>query len=354
MYANQLPDPLPQEAYLAHVNATTEPQSGWTYLTTLVATMPSGTPYDVGGFCRIFPRPDGNGYDVLFGGAFQMRTTEAARYEGDVHRRLGNDLTFQTDAELFSTHGGDVAFDTDGQYYYVSTPRPEGWTLSKYDENFNLVKEVVVALPDGHAGNDQMLRVWNGQVYLSGLYNPNPSDAQPGQEASPDEVLYTHMWVYDTDLNPLEDHILDDAPNINGGTLIRYDEGFAYVAADNFLNNNLYAHLYDANWNYQRSVLLEENAQWSMGGTVADGLIYIAYHRGEHSSGDVLVDIFDPDWNRLDQIQVTAVTGDFNAQRPWVQVYGDRLFVSYDVGRDRAGILDLQCLISVYTRDTGE
>lgn len=350
MYQMQGADPLPQADYLAQVVTTTDSQSDWEYQTTLIASAPSGNKYDIGGFSRLFRRTDGSGYDVLYGGSFRTRTTESASYEGNVHRLLGNDLTFQTDPELFSEHGGDVAFDTDGEFYYVLNAHPQGWTLNKYDLAFNRLQEVIVPLPDGHAANDQMLRVWNNRLYLSDTYNPNYASSQPGRHSSPDDVVYTHLWIYDTDLNPVSDYILDDISNINGGTLIPYGDGFAYITADNFLKNNLYANLYDDDGNYIRSVLLEENAQWSMGGTVAEYKIYIAYHRGRHGHGDIMLDIFDMDWNRQAQIQVTAVETGFNAQRPWVQVYGDTMFISYDIGRDSNGIIDLQPTISVYHR----
>ncbi|GAB4270408.1 MAG: hypothetical protein Kow0080_14840 [Candidatus Promineifilaceae bacterium] len=350
MYTNaQSAEVLPQADYLAQVNTAANPNSSWQYQTTFIATMPSGQQFDLGSFCRLFQRPDGAGYDVIFGGAFNFHTMEEIRrYQGDVHRLLGNDLTFQTEPVLFSEHGGDLAVDTNGRFYYLLNAHPDGWLLGKYDLNFNLVQELVVPLPEGHAANDQMLRVWNGRLYLSDIYNPDNPDMRSNKDADPDVDLYTHLWIYDTDLNPLEDHILDDEPNINGGTLIPYGDGFAYIAADNFLRNNLKAYIYDAEWHFVRSILLEENAQWSMSGTVAGGRLYIAYHRGRHGQGDVVVDVFDMDWNRLEQIEVTAVAGGFNAQRPWVQVYDDTLFVSYDVGRDSQGIMDLQCLVSVY------
>ena len=338
---------LPREDYLAQVMTETPASSPWRYVTTLFGTMEAGQRYDVGGFCRIFTQADGDGYDVTFGGAFNIREMEDSRkYEGDVRRTLSADLTWG-EPQQFSTRPGDYAIDTDGQFYYLLNAHPEGWVLGKYDADFNLVKEAIVPLPPGHAANDQMLRVWNGRLYLSGIYNP---DTRSNKGAGPDEVLYTHVWVYDADLNPLADHILDDEPNINGGTLIPYGEGFAYVSADNFMRNNLKAFLYDANWDFVRSVPLEENAQWSMGGTVADGKIYIAYHRGKHDQGDVVLDVFDVDWNLLERIPVTAVQDGFNAQRPWVLLDGNRLFVSYDVSGGGAGMLNLQCMINVYER----
>ncbi|RMF32076.1 MAG: exo-alpha-sialidase [Chloroflexi bacterium] len=342
---------LPQEEYLAQVMTTTPAGSAWTYQTTLFATLPFGNRYDIGGFCRIFRQPDGSGYTTIFGGAYSIREMpEERRYQGVVYRRLGNDLTFQSEPALFYNVGSDLAIDTDGQFYYLTTAHPEGWRLTKFDRDFLPVKEVIVPLPPGHAGNDQMLRVWDGRLYLSGLYNPNNLDTRSNKDTNPDEALYTHVWVYDTDLTLLEDHVLDGEPNINGGTLIPYRDGFAYIAADNFWKNNLKAYIYDGDWNFVRSVLLEENAQWAMGGVVDEERIYVAYHRGEHGQGDVVLDIFDMDWNRLEQIAVTAVSPQFNAQRPWVLLDGDRLFVAYDVGVAAPGVLDLQCMINVYTR----
>ncbi len=342
---------LPQETYLAQVYAETSPQSAWVYQTTLDAALPAGQRYDMGAFCRLFPRSDGAGYDVIFGGAFNTREVEETRrYEGDAHRALGNDLAFQSEPQIFSNHGGDFAIDTDGQFYYLLNAHPEGWRLGKYDPDFNLVKEVIVPLPAGHAGNDQMLRVWEGRVYLSGLYNPDNPDMHSNKDAAPDATLYTHVWIYDTGLNPLEDHVLDDEPNINGGTLIPYGEGFAYLAADNVLHNHLYALLYDADWNFLGSKLLNEDGQWSMGATVVDGRIYVAYHSGKHVQGDVWVDVYDTDWTLLDRIQVTQVEKGFNAQRPWVQVLGDRMFVTYDVSREPQGVVDFQCLVSMFEK----
>ncbi len=340
---------LPQETYLAQVSAASG--ATWTYRTTLIGTLPYPQQFDLGAFCRLFPRADGAGYEVIFGGAFDNRAVDEARaYQGDVRRTLSADLTTWGEPMLFSTRGGDYAIDSDGQFYYLLNAHPEGWLLSKYDEDFNLVKSVIVPLPAGHAANDQMLRVWDGRVYLSGLYNPNYASMQEGQRAGPDDVLNTHVWVYDRDLNPLEDHILSDESNINGGTLIPYGEGFAYVASDNFVRNNLKAYIYDADWNFIRSLLLEENAQWSMGGVVDGETIYVAYHRGEHSRGDVWLSIYDMNWNRLEQMRITQVQEGFNAQRPWVLLDGDRLFVAYDLARDSQGILDFQCVINVYER----
>ena len=346
----QSSEALPQEDYLAQVNSAANSPT-WAYQTTLIATLPYPQKYDLGAFCRIFPAASGAGYEVIFGGAFNARhVDENRRYQGDVRRTLSADLSTWGEPQQFSTHGGDYAIDTDGQYFYLLNADPQGWRLGKYDADFNLAKEVIVPLPAGHAGNDQMLRVWDGRIYLSGLYNPNTPDMHSNKDAAPDETLYTHLWIYDTDLNPLGDHILDDEPNINGGTLIPYGDGFAYLSAENMRRNNLKAYLYDADWNFIRSVPLEEDGQWSMGGMVDANRIYTAYHLGEHMDGDVMLDIFDKNWQQLEQIQVTAVQDGFNAQRPWVLVDGDRLFVSYDVARDAQGILDFQCLISVYVR----
>lgn len=341
----QLQPPLAHSAYLAQINAQTAPNSAWVYQTSVVATMPSGEPYDLGGFCRIFARGDGQGFDVVYGGGF------GEKYNGDVYRVYDLNLNAQSAPTLFSPTGGDLAIDTDGQAYYLLVSHPTGWALRKYDSNFKELDFVVIPLPAGHANNDQMLRVHAGRVYISSLYDPAaPGDEQPPPKPNPDQAVYTHVWMYSTDLAYVADYVLDDHSNINGGTLLHYADTFAYVAADNFFRNHLVALLYDDQWQYRETKLLQPNAQWAMGGVVANDQLVIAYHRGEHGHGDVLVDIYDLNWNLQETIEVTRVNADYNAQRPWVQIVGDRLLVAYDLGREPRGILDFQCMVSVYTR----
>ncbi|PIN78641.1 hypothetical protein COV16_05695, partial [Candidatus Woesearchaeota archaeon CG10_big_fil_rev_8_21_14_0_10_34_8] len=65
-----------------------------------------------------------------------------------------------------------------------------------------------------------------------------------------------------------------------------------------------------------------------------------------HGAGDVFVDIYDTEWNLQETIEVTNVEQGFNAQRPWIQIYDDTMFVSYDVGDENAMI----CLASIYEK----
>ncbi len=347
------PDPLDAEIYLEQVNAQSTPGSSWVYQDSVFSTMPAGEEYDMGAFCRIFQRPDETGFDYFYGGSFREADGQTMRYNGDVVRLMNPDGSFATDPELISTHGGDFAIDSDGEFYYLLNGAPEGWRLRKYDLDFNVVGETTITLPEQHFANDQMVRVYNGLVFASGLYDPNFDESQRSdkQPAHPDQEQYTHLWIYDSDLNYVEDLILDDYPNINGGTLVYYEGAYAYVSADNFFSNQMSALLYDEDWNYLETVPLQDDAQWSMGGVYADGLIYIAYHKGEHGRGDVYVDVYDTAWELQETIEVTrANTEYFNAQRPWVQVYGDMMIVSYDVGRDNQDFLDLQCITTVYVR----
>ena len=93
----------------------------------------------------------------------------------------------------------------------------------------------------------------------------------------------------------------------------------------------------------------------------ASGYCYLSQDEGhiiaglravnQQGRGDVYVDIYDTAWNLQETIEVTrANTEFFNAQRPWIQIYGDTMIVSYDVGRDSQDFLDLQCVATVYTR----
>lgn len=340
----QVRSPLEQTSYLAQVNTQPAATSAWVYQKSFVATEPSGGKYDVGGFCRIFPRSDGQGFDVIYGGAFLNK------YNGDVYRIYDTNLNAKTLPAEFSPTGGDLAIDSDGQFYYLLVGNPKGWSLRKYDRSFKEVGQTVIPLPAGHADNDQMLRVYNGLLYASSLYDPAAPPAGQPPKPDPNKDVYTRMWVYTTSLNYVADYILDKHGNINGGTLVRYGSTFAYVAADNFFRNNLVALLYDDKWNYRETKLLRKDAQWAMGGIALNNQIIIAYHRGGHGHGDVLVDIYDTNWNLQETIEVTKVNSNYNAQRPWVQIVGNNMFVSYDLGRDPQGILDLQCMVSVYTK----
>ncbi len=351
MYLKESAAPLEAEFYLAQVNTQSAPGSAWQYHDSIFSTMPAGEDYDMGAFCRVFRRPDGTGYDYFYGGSF--RRGDEMRYNGDVQRLMNPDFSFAAAPVLISTHGGDFAIDSDGEFYYLLNGSPQGWRLRKYDLEFNIVAETDIALPPKHFANDQMVRVYNGFVFASGLYDPNFDESQRSsiQPADPNQNQFTHLWIYDADLNYVNDLILDGHPNINGGTLVFYEGTYAYIAADNFIRNNLVALLYDQDWRYLETVDLQENAQWSMGGVYSGGLIYIAYHKGGHGRGDVYVDIYDTAWNLQETIEVTrANTEFFNAQRPWIQIYGDTMIVSYDVGRDSQDFLDLQCVATVYTR----
>ncbi len=353
MYNLDSTDPLEAEAYLAQVNTQSTPGSSWVYQDSIFSTMPSGEEYDMGAFCRIFQRPEGDGYDYFYGGSFRKADSNAMRYNGDIQRLMNPDFSFATTPQLISEHGGDFAIDFDGQFYYLLNGDPQGWRLRKYDREFNVVGETTITLPEKHFANDQMVRVYNGLVFASGLYDPNFDESQRGQmqPADPNQDQFTHLWIYDSELNYVIDLILDDYPNINGGTLVYYEGTYAYVSADNFFNNRLSALLYDETWNHIDTIHLQDDAQWSMGGVYSDGLIYIAYHKGEHGRGDVYVDIYDTAWDLQETIEVTHVDrAYFNAQRPWIQVYGDTMIVAYDVGRDSQEFLDLQCITTIYIR----
>ena len=235
-----------QEIYLTKWNAPEDPgvyfsfvheEDGdtWNYLRSMLLTSSSGEYYDVGAFCRLFPRSDGNGYDITYGGSYGNYDLN---YGGVVHKILDSDLQSLGEADEFIDNAGDIGIDTDGEYYYVTTASPTGWKLEKFDSSFEKVAEVEVELPEGHANNDQMVRVWNDKVFLSSLYDPTLiGELSDGP--------FTHLWVYSTDLEYISDVILDDAPNINGETIIYYDETYAHISANNFFTNELTALLYN-------------------------------------------------------------------------------------------------------------
>lgn len=350
MYGAQFVDPQDTAYYVALARG--ESSSSWEYVTSLLATAETGEEYDQGAFCRLFPRPDGAGYDMTYGGSFG---DYERNYQGVVHRLLGTDLTFAGDPELFEGNGGgDIAIDSDGEYYYIMLGAPKGWVLRKYDLEYAFVDEVYIDLPEGHANNDQTLRYMNGHLIAGDLYNPSYDASNPTVKADPSVPTYSHYWVYTTDLAYVRDIVLDDTRNINGATVVYYDNIYAVVTADTFVGSTLIAMLYDEDWNYLQTLELQDDAQWSMGGMYRDGLIYIAYHKGPHSYGDTYVDVYTTEWELQETIKVTAIDDKRTAaMHPWITFDDDRMFVAYSIVQEfstESGGLGrtLSCVVSVY------
>ncbi len=351
IYKASFVSPQTSDYYIAMVNADSSTDD-WSYVTSLQATAETGDLYDQGAFCRLFTRPDGIGYDVTYGGGFGNYVRS---YNGVIHRLLGDTLAFSGSPEPFEgAGGGDIGIDTDGESYFLLLGHPKGWSLKKYDLDYQLVDETVIELPEKHANNDMTLRYVNGYLMAADLYDPT---YEPGEPPDMRADTFLHVWVYTTDLTYVDDVVLDDTSITNGATIVYYEGTYAVVSADHFQDSNLIALLYDEDWNFLEKVDLQENAQWSMGGEYRDGFIYIAYHKGPHGHGDVYVDVYDPQWNLQETIEVTDVGEQTPeravfAQHPWIEFDGDRMFVIYTLGEellDEDSLdLTLTCMLSVY------
>jgi hypothetical protein len=254
---------------------------------------------------------------------------------------------------------GDYAIASDGTYYYFVTDHPQGWRLAKLTSDFQKVNEVVVGWDKNQeAGNDQLMNYTNGKLYMATLYDTQGTGEGYFTGMHPG-MTYPHIFVYDTFLQHLENRYLLDESNIPaGGSIIFNDNKYHMVTADKMsgATSRLYVYQWDSNWNYLGKKLLASDGQWSQGLLYENGLYYVAYHVGEHECGNVVLAIYDDNWNRVTSVNVTEYSTTssttYNAQRPWIIKVGDRLYVSYDVapvvGRHEV-IYNWQCHIDVYT-----
>lgn len=353
------------DVYLGFANA--EDSETWNYKESYFMTEEPGNEYEQGAFCRIFKTAEG--YNFIYGGSFSGDNYDYP-YQGVLYKKLDQDFEEVQGPTKFSDNGGDLAIDSDEDYYYLLGGGPpyqghdKSWKITKYDKEFNVVKETRIGLSLGHMTNDQMIRVVNEQIFVSSLYVPETEEIT----LHADEKTYTHLWILDKNLDYVSDKILNESYNINGETMIYYEGKYAHISSDHYANATLLAMIYDSNWNYIETKEIQDNAHWSMGALYHDGLIYVAYEGTNINDSNVFVNIYDTEWNLIEQIKVTNVAETivgpngkpvpnypmYAGNRPWIQIYDNLMLVSYDITRDMVGAnaqLSLICMLSVYERE---
>lgn len=246
-------------------------------------------------------------------------------------------------------HGaaGDFAMEQVGtDYYHITAAPPYNFKLSKYDEDFNLINSITFQLDTSDSQADMLFNYTNGKLVVGAMHVPGEyHPTMPIQQAS--WTLQMHKWEFDLNL-------------IQQGAAVMLTHEFTTWGASCFYssNNNMYnivtmrkwpqfslnVYRYDTSWNYVDSVHLNNDGQWSQG-IVTDGLnYYVSYHSGhEHRSGNITLAAYNTSWQLLYDTVITnnsnmvfnvsppLATTQHNANRPYLQLKGDTLIVSYDV-----------------------
>lgn len=237
------------------------------------------------------------------------------------------------------TGAGDFAMVmVDTNYYHLTVGGTGDYLLTKYDDNFNLIDQVIIPLDACESNIDQLMNYTNGRLIIGAMYDSGvcPPINPPSLSLMP----YSDIYQYDLDLNEISPvQLLNTPSKITWGSSMIYQGGKYYeVTMNNFNDRDLYAFEYDAAFNYVGSTLLDPDGQWSQGVLFDGTYYYVAFHTGDHNHGNIRIKIFDSSWNLQHTttatnyvVPVTAGVHSYNANRPFLLRQADKLYVSYDV-----------------------
>ena len=243
------------------------------------------------------------------------------------------------------TSGGDYAMQQVGtDYYHISASGAWDFTLSKFDEDFNLITSVTLTLDSSDSRADMLMNYCNGHLVIGAMHVPGEyHPSMPVQQATWQPVM--HKWEYDLNLNQIgTDVYLNKVFTTWGASCIYVNNQYNIITMRKWPQYSFNVYRYDNNWNYVDSVHINNDGQWSQG-VVWDGTnFYLTYHSGhEHRCGNITLASFDANWNL--QYDTTITTNpvfilnvspdtfvtEYNANRPFLIKKGDTLVVSYDV-----------------------
>jgi hypothetical protein len=251
--------------------------------------------------------------------------------------------------------GGDAAsIMANGYYYFLTGGGKQGWVIKKINPaDWQTIKTIEVEMDlDHEILSDQMLIYANGKLFAGSQYDPLEK-----AERTIDPFIggYSHMRIFDEELNLQDYFLLDDAPNTNGSFLVFVDGVYNFITSTAYFGD-LVAMQYNEDWNYLGLKKLDTWAMWPQG-AIYDSedqrfyVVYLDYDMNEVKSRstniNVALGIFDKQWNRLEKIMVTDFSGSKNAGRPWIVLQDDKLYISYDIAAE--GEYDWQCETKIYS-----
>jgi Secretion system C-terminal sorting domain len=242
---------------------------------------------------------------------------------------------------------GDFAMTMVGtDYYHLADTANYSMKLSKYDENFNYIKSVIIPLDPSDGKADMLLNYANGKLIVGELHEATEFHPTFPMQ-NPTWTPSMHKWEYDLNLNPIAaPGYLSPTFSTWGGSCVFNNNKYYIVTQDSFPKTDLNAYEYDTNWNYIATYNLTTDGQWSQGVLWDGTYYYIAYHSGnKHNSGNITVGIYDVGWSLVYDtvitnyanyiLNVSPPTGTLqeNANRPYLTKVNNMLYVSYDVDR---------------------
>lgn len=248
--------------------------------------------------------------------------------------------------------GGDYAMVMVGNsYYHVTGTGMSAWQyrLTKFDEDFNLISTSTFAIDSADSKADMMMNYTNGRLIIGAFHQPGVNHpTMPVQ--SPAWTPQMHKWEFDTSLTQIgSDVYLNEMFTTWGSSCIFNSNMYNIVTFDKWKGHyagvfDLNVYRYDSNWNYIDTKPLNNDGQWSQGVLWDGNYYYVAYHTGHiHRGGNITVSVYDSTWNPITALQITnnqifdtlnfqptLNTIQYNANRPFLTLVNDTLYVSYD------------------------
>lgn len=318
----------------------------------------------IGAFSRIYYHTPRNKFYVIYAarpansGLPSGQLTNFAWREYDANMNFtGNKGTLPS-----QTGAGDFAMVmVDSTYYHITLASPTAnYKITKYDDNFTVLSSKTITLNACSSNIDQELNYTNNKLIIGAMYESNI--CPPVNPPSPTMTPQSEILQYDLNLNALSSTTILSQNKVTWGASMIFNAGNYYeITMDNFNNRDLYAYKYDANFNYVNKTLLHSDGQWSQGVLWNNGYYYVAHHTGEHNRGNVLIGIYDNNWTLQNTTTVTAFAvqcntcgTSYNANRPFLMLKGNYLYVSYDIEKytNWVNAKDWQAGVKIYQINT--
>jgi len=231
----------------------------------------------------------------------------------------------------------------------------EGWYIAKYNAvTWKKITDTFLPLdfPRDQPG-DMMVALVNGSLDISAEYLPS------GTPTWVDIGSATYHEFFTPDLQFIEKKILSDTPHICGTAMIFVD-GIYYFIAPTAVRGDVIVMKYDQNWKYLGMKELIKQGNWSEGVAFDGNHFFVSYQDISQRLNaslrpNIHLAVFDLNWNLLENVAVTNYRPEENmfGGRPYVLLYGNRLYVSYDLSpiNPKTDMDDpgrLQAYVSVY------
>jgi len=232
-------------------------------------------------------------------------------------------------------------------YFYLVNPS----YLRKFDSNWTEINSVLITgLPGVSLGGDMLLHYADGSIY----HGFGVGNIPPGIEGKkPDIPDNLYIQKYDENLEFENDIMLKDVGNIGGSSMMLQNGIFIVVTSDkHWDDSSLIVVRYDEDWNFidKKTISAIPNAGEvsPMGLLFENGLYFVThiYITGDLSQPvtgepvcrcDVMLKVFDQDWNLLNQTIVTeelpadVLAG--HARAPHLALAGNKIYVAYGIDK---------------------